>query len=184
VPALFHAGGALGIFPSELSPPTRYPVRLRPGGPTYRFRFRYTHRRSGWPARKPAVPGLLPLRESLAIGNVFSVPVAGCSLGLLPPRALQRSPSPSLRPASSHALRDGDKPHSRRLRVSIGLRPAFARFSVNRERRKRPFQGSCTWHILVIRASFRPGYVFASRLAEHHCPRLAILGRTPEPCLS
>jgi hypothetical protein len=54
----------------------------------------------------------------------------------------------------------------------------------NRERRKRPFQGSCTWQILVIRASIWPGYVFASRLAEHHCPRLAILGQTPEPCLS
>jgi hypothetical protein len=67
-------------------------------------------------------------------------------------------------------------------------RSVFARLShaatVNRERRKQPFQGSCTWQILVIRASFRPGYVFASRLAEHHCPRLAILGRTPEPCLS
>lgn len=124
---MFHAGGALGIFPSELSPPARYPVRLRPRGPTYRFRFRYTHRRSGWPARKPAVPGLLPLRESLAIGNVFSAPVAGCSLGFFPPRVHQRSPSPSLRPASSHALRCGDEPHGRRLRVSIGLRPAPAR---------------------------------------------------------
>jgi hypothetical protein len=114
-------------FPFGAFSSRKVPVRLRPGGPTYRFRFRYTHRRSGWPARKPAVPGLLPLRESLAIGNVFSVPVAGCSLGFLPLRVHQRSPSPSLRPASSHALRDGDKPHSRRLRVSIGLRPALAR---------------------------------------------------------
>lgn len=66
---------------------------------------------------------------------------------------------------------------------SVSARPPRAS-TVNRERRKQPFQGFCTWQILFIRASIQPGYVFASRLAEHHCPRLAFLGRTPEPCRS
>jgi hypothetical protein len=37
LPVLFHTGGALGIYPSELSPPRRYPPRFRGDGPTYRF---------------------------------------------------------------------------------------------------------------------------------------------------
>jgi hypothetical protein len=36
-PALFHAGSARGIRPSERSPPAGYPVRFRPGEPTCRF---------------------------------------------------------------------------------------------------------------------------------------------------
>jgi hypothetical protein len=184
VPALFHAGGAHGILPSELSPPVRYPVRLRPGGPTYRFCFRYTLHRSGGPARKPAVPGLLPLQESLAVGDVFSAPTAGCSLGFHPPRAHWQPPSPDLRPASSLVLR-GEASLATGTSEYRSVSAWLPRASTeNRGRRKRPFQGFRTWRILVIRAPFRPGYVFASRLAEHHCPRLAILGRTPEPCLS
>jgi len=41
-PALFHAGGALGIRPSELPPPDRYRERFRPGAPTCRFSRRYS----------------------------------------------------------------------------------------------------------------------------------------------
>jgi hypothetical protein len=37
VPALFHAGGAHGIHPSELSPHGRYPPRFRGEAPTYRL---------------------------------------------------------------------------------------------------------------------------------------------------
>jgi hypothetical protein len=37
LPAFFHAGGALGIHPSELSPLGRYPPRFRGEEPTYRF---------------------------------------------------------------------------------------------------------------------------------------------------
>jgi len=41
LPALFHAGGALGIHPSELPPRGRLPGRFRSGGPTYRLAPRY-----------------------------------------------------------------------------------------------------------------------------------------------
>jgi len=37
LPALFHAGSAHGIRPSELSPPERYPPRFRRDEPTCRF---------------------------------------------------------------------------------------------------------------------------------------------------
>jgi hypothetical protein len=37
LPAFFHAGGALGFCPSELSPPERYPPRFRGDEPAYRF---------------------------------------------------------------------------------------------------------------------------------------------------
>jgi hypothetical protein len=40
-PALFRAGSALGIHPSERFPPTEYPVRFRPGAPTCRFPRQY-----------------------------------------------------------------------------------------------------------------------------------------------
>jgi len=36
-PALFHAGSARGIHPSEPSPSARWPVRFRPADPTCRF---------------------------------------------------------------------------------------------------------------------------------------------------
>jgi hypothetical protein len=66
MPVLFHTGSALGIHPSELSPPARYPARFRQEGPTYRFARRCSRRRSDGPAQRAAVPGLRPLRESLA----------------------------------------------------------------------------------------------------------------------
>jgi len=66
LPVLFHTSGAPGIHPSELPPPARYPVRFRPEGPTYRFSCRCYRYRSSGPARQAAVPGLLPLPESLA----------------------------------------------------------------------------------------------------------------------
>jgi len=38
------------------------------------------------PARKAAVPGLLPFQESLATLRVFRATIAGCSLGFIPSR--------------------------------------------------------------------------------------------------
>jgi hypothetical protein len=58
LPVLFHTGGALGIYPSELSPSGRYPPRFRGEGPTYRFARRYSRRRGGEPAQRAAVSGL------------------------------------------------------------------------------------------------------------------------------
>jgi hypothetical protein len=42
VPAFFHAGGALGIRPSELPPLRRYPERFRPEAPTCRSSRRFS----------------------------------------------------------------------------------------------------------------------------------------------
>jgi hypothetical protein len=75
-----------------------------PEAPTYRFSRDCARRRSGMPASRAAVSGLLPLRESLAGRHEFNVPSAGCSLGLRPSRVIRRAPWPGFRPASSHAL--------------------------------------------------------------------------------
>jgi hypothetical protein len=66
VPAFFHAGGALGIRPSELSPRGRYSVRFHTEEPTYRLTSRCSRRRSDGPAQRAPVSGLCPFRESLA----------------------------------------------------------------------------------------------------------------------
>jgi len=78
--------------------------RFRLKAPTYRFSRDCARRRSGMPASRAAVSGLLPLRESLAGRHEFNVPSAGCSLGLRPSRVIRRAPWPGFRPASSHAL--------------------------------------------------------------------------------
>jgi len=49
------------------------------------------------PAQRVAVPGLWPFRESLAIQQVFSPLIAGCSLGLFPSRACGPRPGPGFR---------------------------------------------------------------------------------------
>jgi hypothetical protein len=56
------------------------------------------------PARRAAVPGLRPIRESLAIRCVVSASAAGCSLGVRPFRVFQQWPCLGFRPNSSHAL--------------------------------------------------------------------------------
>jgi hypothetical protein len=58
VPAFFHAGGALGIRPSELSPRGRYPPRFRADGPTCRLSRRFSLRCSAGPAQRAAASGL------------------------------------------------------------------------------------------------------------------------------
>jgi hypothetical protein len=58
LPVLFHTSGALGIHPSELSPPGRYPPRFRGEEPTHRLTRRYSRRRNGGPAQRAAVSGL------------------------------------------------------------------------------------------------------------------------------
>jgi hypothetical protein len=65
--------------------------RFRPKGPTYRFARRSSCHQSSRPARRAAVSGLCPLRESLATGRGISTPIAGCSLGLHPSRVLRNS---------------------------------------------------------------------------------------------
>jgi hypothetical protein len=124
VPALFHAGGALGIHPSELPPPGRCPHRFRAEEPTYRLTRRCSRRRSAGPARRGAVSGLLPFRESLAAKRRFSAVAAGCSLGFCPSRVCGRRPRSGFHPDSSHALRGTALTVGNRRRpgVSIGLR--------------------------------------------------------------
>jgi hypothetical protein len=108
VSALFHADSAHGIHPSELSPHARYPTRYRSEGPTYRSSCRCSRCRSTEPARQAAVPGLYPLRESLAAADVFSIAAAGCSHGFHPSRVHPQKPWPGFRPTSSPALRESD----------------------------------------------------------------------------
>jgi hypothetical protein len=78
----------MGFHPSELPPRGRYSERFRPEAPTYHFARRYTRRRSAGPARRAAVPGVCPFRESLAAGHAFNAPTTGCSLGFHPSRVL------------------------------------------------------------------------------------------------
>jgi len=130
LPALFRAGGALGIHPSELPPRGRLAERLRSDGPTYRFVQRYARRRNGEPARRAAVSGFRPFRESLAAESVVSTSTAGCSLGFFPSRARGRRPFPGFRRRSSRTLRRSgrethpDRPASRSVdQPSLGLFP-------------------------------------------------------------
>ena len=65
-PALFRAGSAPGIHPSEFSPRGRYPAPFGPEEPTYRFSDRYTNRLAakGRPGR-PRFLGFDPSKSSL-----------------------------------------------------------------------------------------------------------------------
>jgi hypothetical protein len=105
-----------GAFPSH-----KVSEHSCPEGPTYRFSRRFSCHRSSRPARRAAVPGLCPLRESLASGRGISTPIAGCSLGLPLPgffAAALIGISPNL---LSRASRTGlERLARRRLRVSIG----------------------------------------------------------------
>jgi hypothetical protein len=93
--------------------------RYRPDGPTYRFAYRCSRRRSDGPAQQASVPGLLPLRESLASGKGLVLRSPDAPLGFRPFRVLHRRPRPRFRPNSSLALcvTDRSPPH-RRPRVS------------------------------------------------------------------
>jgi len=126
VPALFHAGGALGIHPSELSPSERYPRRSRRDAPTCRSTRRCSRRRSGGPAQQAAASGFLPSRKSLATEHGFKVPTAGCSLGVRPSRVFRRRLGSGSHPGSSRALCVSGLATAsrRRLGVSISLRLA------------------------------------------------------------
>jgi len=124
---LFHADGAPGILPSELSPPARYPACLHPEAPTYRFRSRYTRRKAAGQHGSPRFLGFCPRESPLPIATRVNAPPAGCSLGFCPPRVFLQRSSPSLRSASSPALSDEAMPRGRRLRVSIDHCLAIAR---------------------------------------------------------
>jgi len=95
--------------------------RYRPQAPTYRFSRRFSYRRSSRPARRAAVSGLCPLRESLATRRGISTLIAGCSLGLSLPgsfAAALTGISPAL---LSRASRTGlERLAHRHPRVSIG----------------------------------------------------------------
>jgi hypothetical protein len=104
VPALFHAGGAPGILPSERSPLGRHPLRFRSGLTHLPFFQPVMPRLAPGPVRLAAVPGSRSSRESLAIGHVFSATAAGCSHGIHSSRAFRRRPCLGFRPSSSRVL--------------------------------------------------------------------------------
>lgn len=69
-PALFHAGSARGICPSERSPSTRSSERFRPIRTHMPFRtVGKRPARSGGPARRAAASGIRPAPESLTTGR-------------------------------------------------------------------------------------------------------------------
>ena len=104
LPGLFHTGGALGIRPSELPPPDRYPERFRPEAPTYRSTHRCSRRRSGGPAQRARGFWALALSRVPGGRRGVSTPTAGCSLGLHPSRVYRKRPGPGSHPNSSLAL--------------------------------------------------------------------------------
>jgi hypothetical protein len=66
-PALFRAGGARGIRPSELSPPMRWRRVSAPSAPACRFsRGLFTFAEAKGRPRRPRLPGFDPRSESLA----------------------------------------------------------------------------------------------------------------------
>jgi len=108
LPVFFHTGSALGIRPSELSPPERFsallpaeqtrlpfrssvlPLPKQQAGPTSRGSRAFS---------RPRVPGQR---------SGISEPPAGGSLGLRPSRVFPQRPWSNFRPTSSHALRMPD----------------------------------------------------------------------------
>jgi hypothetical protein len=69
-PALFHAGSARGICPSERSPSARSSERFRPIRTHMPFRtVGKRPARSGGPARRAAASGVCPAPESLTTGR-------------------------------------------------------------------------------------------------------------------
>jgi hypothetical protein len=113
VPVLFRTGGALGIHPSERSPPGRHPpVSGRTHPPTVPPAGIPATEAEGRPLRA-TVSGLRPFQESLVSGRVFRASATGCSLGFPPPRARSRQP-----------WRDFARPPlTRFVRVAVTRRP-------------------------------------------------------------
>jgi hypothetical protein len=107
VPALFHAGSAHGILPSELSPPGRHPQRSHRRLTHLPFPRSVTSGHTPGSAQPIAVPGLSSSRESLTTEHVFSASAAGCSLGIHSSRAFGWVPCPGFIPGSSHVLGTG-----------------------------------------------------------------------------
>lgn len=121
LPVLFQPGGALGIPPSELSPPARspavsgrrHPLTVSPSG--------HSRRVSGWPAHWAAVPGLWPSRESLAADACLARRPPDAPLGF----ALPGYPGNGLvwdfaqTPLARFALEKSKQLECRRHRVSI-----------------------------------------------------------------
>jgi hypothetical protein len=72
-PVLFRTGGALGIHPSEHSPPERPPVRFRTAAPTYRSSCKWNHlpRQEAGPAGRGfwAYPSGSPWRPDMCLAH-------------------------------------------------------------------------------------------------------------------
>lgn len=114
-PALFHAGSARGICPSERSPSTRSSERFRPIRTHLPFRtVGKRPARSGGPARRAAASGVCPVPESLATGECLARRPLEAPLGF------------SLTGFARHRLGrvlPGLLSHASRLRVFAELRP-------------------------------------------------------------
>jgi hypothetical protein len=173
VPVLFRTGSAPGIYPSEASPPGRYPRRFRREAPTYRSALRFT-RRPEAPDR-PERPRFLgfdpsesPWRPCGGLIRRSLDPPLGSTLPGFARKGLGRSfPRPPLaRFAGSAASR---RTH-RRPRVSIGL---YLAPSKNRTEVRKPDRATLIGfpHQSAPEHSSEPypGYEFTFHRAAHRC---------------
>jgi len=78
-------------LPFGASSSRKVAARFRVTGPTYRFSCRCYRHRGGGPARQAAVPGLSPLRESLAARAVLGRQPLAAPLGFTLPGSANRS---------------------------------------------------------------------------------------------
>jgi len=125
-PAFFRAGSALGIHPSELTPPARYRAVSDPMNPhTVSPAVASAAEATGRPDR-PRFLGFDPRESPWRARGLFRAPdVAGCSLGVTPSRVfggrLERAFARS--PLTRFSARVQRRARWR-LRVSIGARLA------------------------------------------------------------
>jgi hypothetical protein len=150
--------------------PNGFRPHYRPNRPAYRFAHRCSRRRSDEPAQQAAVPGLSPVRESLASdpGLANRPLVAPLSFALL---GSSQRPSSDFRPTSSHALCMSAN-YSPNTPTPQSLdRPSLRPIPIPRRNATsdRPtLLGSLHRHAPGIQTRDRPGYVFTSRCAVRY----------------
>jgi len=124
LPALFHAGNALGVFPSGLFPLTEpsHPLGcpcLRDVSPALRHRNQVNLRAAALIA-EPRLQGVAPCEDSTPAELDLSSPEDRRPLGFLPSRGFLRDAARSLRAGSPRELRGSLCPRARAVHCSSG----------------------------------------------------------------
>jgi len=124
LPALFHAGNALGVFPSGLFPLTEPSHPL--GCPCLRGVSRALRRcnqvnlRAAALIAEPRLQGVAPCEDSTSARLDLSSPEDRCPPGFLPSRGFLRDAARSLHAGSPRELRMSLRPRARAFRCSSG----------------------------------------------------------------